>query len=320
MSRPVRKAFTLVELLVVIAIIGLLIGLLLPAIQAAREAARRMQCSSNLKQIGLGMQNHHSAVLCFPSAYQTTPGGAMGSADQNGDAGPGFTALFQIMPYIEESTTFKRFNRNLPAWAPANARAVQTVIAVYHCPSVTDDTDTYTVKDSGGNALGQFSRSHYVVCAGRHDIWTDPRADLSPVADGVFFRNSRMRIRDIADGTSHTMAAAEQTPSHSDATWVGIIPGAATCPTPQYASAGCDVAAPQINFHSGPGLYESPPTIKPPNDDFPGYVDETHSDHPGGCNVLMCDGSVRFADNLIDPLVWQAMATRAGGEAVNDGP
>ncbi len=313
-----RNAFTLIELLVVITIIGLLIALLLPAIQAAREAARRMQCSSNLKQIGLAMQNHHGVTLAFPSAYQSTPGGAMGAADANGDAGPGYTALFQILPYIEESTTFKRFNRNVPAWVPANSDAARTIIGIYRCPSVTESSDTYTVKDAGGSPLAEFSRRHYVVCAGRFDIWTNPSADLSSVADGIFFRNSRIRIRDIADGTSHTMCASEQTPSHSDSTWVGIVPGAATCPTSLYSGAGCDVGAPQINFHSGPGLSEFPPTIKPPNDAFPGYVDETHSDHPGGCHILMADGSVRFASDLIDPLVWQAMATRAGGETMSE--
>ena len=117
-----------------------------------------------------------------------------------------------------------------------------------------------------------------MLCAGWHDIWTDPRADLSPVADGVFFRNSQIGMRDLRDGTSKTMLASEQTPSHNDTTWVGIVPNAATCPTPEYELAGCDVAAPQVNFHSGPGLYENPPAIKPPNDLLPGYVDETYLD------------------------------------------
>jgi prepilin-type processing-associated H-X9-DG protein len=248
----------------------------------------------------------------------------MGAADANGDAGPGFTGLFALLPYIEETTTHKRFNRNVPAWDPANAGAALTVISVYRCPSVGEQSLTYIVKDENSNPLKpsgaavEFSRSHYVLCAGRYDAWTDPRPDLSSIADGVFFRNSRIRAKDIIDGLSHTMFAAEQTPTHSDSTWVGIMPGAATCPTPRYPAADCDAAAPQINFHSGPGLAESPPTIKPPNDVYPGYVDETHSDHPGGCNVLMGDGSVRWVSDLINQLVWEAMATRAGREAVNE--
>ncbi len=126
----------------------------------------------------------------------------------------------------------------------------------------------------------------------------------------MFFRNSHIRISDITDGTSHTMFVSEQTPAHSDSTWVGIVPGAATCPTQRYALAGCDAAAPQALYHSGPGPDEVPPVIKPPNDEYPGYVDEPHSEHPGGCHVLMGDGSVRWASDTINPLLWAAMATR----------
>jgi prepilin-type processing-associated H-X9-DG protein len=163
--------------------------------------------------------------------------------------------------------------------------------------------------------LAEFSRANYVLCAGRHDVWTEPETDLSGLADGVFFRNSRIRIKDITDGTSHTMFAAEQTPTHCDSTWVGIVPGAATCPTPLYPLADCDVAAPQINYHTGP--HEDPPVIRPPNDPS-GDVDIPHADHPGGCNVLMGDGSVRWVSDLINQLVWEAMATRAGRETVDD--
>jgi prepilin-type N-terminal cleavage/methylation domain-containing protein/prepilin-type processing-associated H-X9-DG protein len=314
-----RRAFTLVELLVVIAIIGILIALLLPAIQAARESARRAQCSSNLHQVGVAMQNHESALHVFPSAYVVTPGGAMGTIDANGDAGPGWTGLFQLLPYIEGSTAQKLFNRSVPCWDPSNAVAAKQVVAIYRCPSVPDTSLTYVVKDSSGKQLAEFSRANYVLCAGRDDApWSNPHPDVSSVADGVFFRNSRIRIKDITDGTSHTMFATEQTPTHSDSTWVGIVRGAATCPSPRYPLAVCDVAAPQINYHSGPGSGENPPTIKPPNDPFPGYVDETHSDHPGGCNVLMGDGSVRWVSDLVNQLVWEAIATRAGKETLDD--
>ena len=111
--------FTLVELLAVIAIIGVLVALLLPAVQAARESARRMTCSSHLKQIGLAMLNHHEARRFFPSAYMSTPGGVMGQASVDGDAGPGWTCLFQILPYVEETSLARQFNENAPSLGSA---------------------------------------------------------------------------------------------------------------------------------------------------------------------------------------------------------
>ncbi len=311
-----RRGFTLVELLVVIAIIGVLIALLLPAVQSARESARRTQCINNLKQIGLALQNYHGAKNVFPSGYVSQPGGLMGTANTDtGDAGPGWACLFQCLPFLEEAATQQAFDMTLPAWNAKNATAAITPIAGFRCPSVTDDSQTYTVKDSSGAPLAMFSRSHYVACSGKPDVWEDPDGTLIPkLANGVFFRNSKIRIKDITDGLSHTMFFAEQTPTHSDSTWVAVVPGAQTCPTQRYFLAGCDVAAPQAEFHSGPGLDETPPVIKPPNDMFPGYVDETHSDHPGGCNILMGDGGVHWASDTINPVIWAAIATRAGGE------
>ena len=170
--------FTLVELLVVISIIGILIAVLLPAVQQARESARRAACLSNLKQIGIALLNHENARGFFPSAYMSTPGGVMGQASVDGDAGPGWTALFQIMPYIEESTLQQSFNQKVPSWDPSNATAATMPIPVYRCPSVSDITTTYTVKDGSGNPLAVFSRANYVANAGQYDVWDDPAPDL----------------------------------------------------------------------------------------------------------------------------------------------
>ena len=262
------------------------------------------------------MISSHDAKGAFPSAYQTQPGAAMGSPDANGDAGPGWTCLVQILPYLEGTNTRNAFDLTTPSWSAGNATAALQVVPTYLCPSVSDESTHYSVVDGSGNVLADFARSHYVANAGQLDLWTIPTPDLSRIANGPLYRNSRTRIKDITDGTSHTVFFGERTPLRSPATWVGIVPGSVTCPGALFPNADCDVAAPQINVHSGPGEFENPPVIEPPNNSS-GYTDEMHSEHPNGCNVLFGDGSVRFVLETVNPLVWAAWATRAGGEAVD---
>jgi prepilin-type N-terminal cleavage/methylation domain-containing protein/prepilin-type processing-associated H-X9-DG protein len=330
----IRRGFTLVELLVVIAIIGVLVAVLLPAIQAARESARRSQCSNNLRQVGLAMISFHDAKGQFPSAYQSQPGGDMGPAfAETGDAGPGWTCLFQVLPYLEGSTSAEQFNLKLPSWHPANAQAALQVIPTYLCPSVSDQTPTYEVRNEAGDRLAEFSRANYVANAGHFAVWEKPLQNLTVEANGVMFRNSKLRIKDIADGTSNTVFMGEQTPFHSDSTWVGIVPGSVTCPTEAFPEAHCEPAAPQINVHSGPDTFhehghedgegeeeaedhDHGPVAHPPNDPH-GYVDEMYAEHQGGCNVLFGDGSVRFISEEIDPMIWAALSSRAGGEIID---
>jgi prepilin-type N-terminal cleavage/methylation domain-containing protein/prepilin-type processing-associated H-X9-DG protein len=311
-----RRGFTLVELLVVIAIIGVLVALLLPAVQAARESARRSDCTNRMKQIGLATMMYHDARSVFPSAYITRAGGggSMGTPDPtSGDAGPGWTMFVQIMPYIEESSLLGKFNLNLPCWDPSNAAGATTRISSFRCPSVSDDSTTYSVLAADGSTMYTFARGHYAAMAGRMNVWDNSSPILSNIADGVFYRNSKTRLRDILDGTSKTMFVAEQTPLHSDSTWVGIVPGSITCPGPLFAGGDCDLAAPQVNVHAGPGG-DVPPTILPPN--ATGDVDDCWSEHPAGCNMLFGDGSVQFVLETINPLLWSALATRANGEVV----
>jgi prepilin-type N-terminal cleavage/methylation domain-containing protein/prepilin-type processing-associated H-X9-DG protein len=328
--RHTRNAFTLVELLVVMAIIGMLVALLLPAVQAARESARLMSCANHLKQIGLALHQHHNARQYLPAAYISTPGGANGTPDANSnDAGPGWTALFQILPYIEGNTVQQSFNTSVPCWDPSNAAAAKTVITDYLCPTVSDPSTTYNVASGctpRGGTPQVFARANYVLNAGRADVWGQPFVDPSSIADGPFFKNSRIRFKDIQDGLSQTVFVGEQTPFHTDSTWVGIVPSSKTCLGPQFLpldadALGGDSDAPQINVHSGPGYdesghFESPPIIHPPNSNL-GFVDEMYSEHANGCNVLFGDGSVRFIVDTISQLTWSQMSTRAGGEVID---
>src|SRR5947209_5966444 len=197
-----RSAFTLVELLVSIAIIGVLVALLLPAVQAAREAARRSQCMNNLRQIGLALHTYHDTFGRFPPSYLTVPGGSpsMGPPDpDNGDAGPGWTALMLILPQLEQGNLYNSFDVNLPAWSSKNAPPAQSFVNFYICPSANNFPKYYPVVDDGGKTLATFARGHYVASAGRIDVWDESAADLSRIADGPFYRNSRTRMADITD-------------------------------------------------------------------------------------------------------------------------
>ena len=315
--RSDRAGFTLIELLVVIAIIAVLIALLLPAVQQAREAARRTQCRNNLKQIGIALHNYHDVHNVLPPAYQAIPGTGGLGGPTDPDGANGWTGLLSILPQIDQAVVFNAFNTQLPCWNPANATMAKTVISAYLCPSALNTTSTYDVVNSSNTVLATFSRSNYVANAGRIDVWDETGIDLSSKADGPLYKNSQTRFRDITDGLSNTVFFGEQTPYHSNSTWVGIVPTSVTCPTPKFAIAVCDGAAPQINVHSGPGVLETPPIIHPPNGDF-GYVDEMYSQHDAGCHVLLGDGSVRFASKFMDGLIWSKRCTRAGGDVVAD--
>jgi prepilin-type N-terminal cleavage/methylation domain-containing protein/prepilin-type processing-associated H-X9-DG protein len=321
--RSRTKGFTLIELLVVIAIIAVLVSLILPAVQQAREAARRLQCKNNLKQIGLALHNYHDIHLTFPPSYLIQPNvdPVMGTPNADGDNGPGWTVLFTLLPQIEQANLYDLFNINLPSWHANNAAPALTPLPVYRCPSDPSASNVYNLVDgcgAGANTVATFSLSNYVANAGQREVWSDP-GDLSGLATGPFYRNSRIRMRDVTDGLSNTVFFGEQTTYHTiGATWVGIVPNTQTCPTPQFAYAGSDEAAPQINVHSGPGgPFEIPPVIHPPNSNL-GLVDEMYSMHVNGCNVLLGDGSVRFASKFMDQLIWSYLATRAGREVVGD--
>ena len=314
-----RHGFTLIELLVVIAIIAVLISLLLPAVQSAREAARRAQCTNNLKQLGLALHGYHDTNGVFPPGYLILPGGnaLMGTPDPlTRDAGPGWAWGSLILPYLEQGAVHASLNFNLPCWLPANTTGARTSLGVLLCPSVSESSRTYDVKDQGGNTLATLSRSHYPANSGRQEAWAYAVDDWSTLSDGPIYRNSRTSVASVTDGLSNTIFLGEHSAILSDKTWVGVVPGAIGCPTPRFAFAACDVAATQVLVHSGPNPWENPPLVHPPNSRLCKLC-QMYAEHPGGCNVMMGDGSVRFASANINQLTWQALATRAGGEVIS---
>ena len=317
-TRETRRAFTLIELLVVIAVIAVLIALLLPAVQSAREAARRAQCTNNLKQIGLGMHNYESAFACFPPGYMTRPGGGgvHGQPDATTlDAGPGWAYGAAVLAHIEQAPLYQALNVSLPCGAAENSTGARASLATFLCPSVSEPSRTFDVKDQPGAVLARFSRSHYVLNAGNDEPWGYQVQDHRPVADGPFYRNSLTTIAGVSDGLSNTLFMGEHSPILSDKTWVGVVPGAVVCPTPRFALSLCDYAATLVLTHTGPAAGEGG-IIHPPNARS-NHVCQMYSEHPGGANVLMGDGSVRFIKETINQRAWAAIATCRGGEVVS---
>ena len=214
-SRTLPSGFTLIELLVVIAIIAVLIALLLPAVQSAREAARRTQCTNNLKQIGLALHGYHDTNGVFPPGYLILPGGnvLMGTPEPlTHDTGPGWAWGSLILPYVEQSPVHASLNFNLPCWRPANTTGAGTSLGIFHCPSVSEGSKTYDVKDQAGNILATFSRSHYPANSGRQEAWAYAVDDWSTMSDGPIYRNSRTSVASVSDGLSNTIFLGEHIP------------------------------------------------------------------------------------------------------------
>jgi prepilin-type N-terminal cleavage/methylation domain-containing protein len=347
-SRSARSAFTLVELLVVIAIIGVLVALLLPAVQQVREAARRSHCANNLRQIGVALQNFHDAKGYFPPAYVGNPteSGTVNGVtfpDTNGNGPSGFAWGAIILPFLEEENLQSRFNLKVACWAPENLAVANTKVSVFLCPSVSVDSEGFVVDRGQGNAWEPvlspspfnpeivFAHSHYVTNAGVHQPWgrvsaytdfTQPETVTTggvtskALIDGPFYRNARLRAKDVTDGLSNTVFIGEHSSVLSNKTWVGVVPFSATCPKFPFPSS-CNSGGALVAAHSGPDTHDRPQVIiHAPNNPF-GHTDEMYAEHPDGANTLLGDGSVRFVPEDINPFVWVALSTRNVGEIID---
>jgi prepilin-type N-terminal cleavage/methylation domain-containing protein/prepilin-type processing-associated H-X9-DG protein len=312
--RLTRPAFTLIELLVVIAIIGILVGLLVPAVQKVREAAARMQSANNLKQIGLAMHNHHDSVRRFPAGYLANTRDPAAKPDTL-DAPPGWGWGVQLLPYLEQDSLSKQLNLNLPAWHPYNADLVKTPVNAFINPGAPNQGATIQVKTDTGAVLAEWGRSHYVVNNGQDETWAYARHDLSGFPGiGPFYRNSKVRKRDVTDGLSSTVLVGEHT-SVSDKTWVGVHPDAACCPIDpkRYPFTTCDGPATLVMCHSGPAPAE-PGVVHPPS--FPTcHVCQMYAPWAGGGgHVLFGDGHVQFIQTSINLNTWAALSSMKMGD------
>ena len=307
-----RRAFTLIELLVVIAIIAVLIALLLPAVQAAREAARRAQCSNNLKQVGLAMHNYHSSLDVFPPGYVSVPVNAMPDSPE---LGPGWGWGTMILGQIEQGPLYNGLNFSLAITDPGSRTVRTTALGGYLCPSSVGSGAVQVIAASGVPAPTPFpndiSPGQYLGCAGQFEV-----ADSPANNNGLFYRNSRVGIRDIRDGTSTTLMVGERSRNLADSTWVGAIPSVQVCNKSSFKNVvECDPSNAMVLAHTGP----SPGGqwfVDTPNNPGAG-PDDFWSLHPGGCNFLFCDGSVRFIKASVNAQIFSYLSTRAGGEVVS---
>ena len=316
---PRRSGFSLVELLVVIAIIGTLVGLLLPAVQSARESARRTACSSNLRQLGLGLLSHESAKKRFPAGYVSQAGRTpQDSATRDCPPGTGWGLL--IAAFIEEGQLADRYRADLGIADPANAAVVSASPAFFRCPSDNGPREAFAVQLESGSphpSGATLGRSSYVGNAGHREPWARPLDSWAGVANGPLYRNSWLKIGQMTDGTSKTVFLGEHLSRLSQKAWAGTVPGAFSHPTPEFVQARQsepDAAATLLLVHSGPAEDE-PGVIHPPNDEH-AHVCQMYSDHPNGCNVMFGDGSARFIANSIDRNVWAALSSFNGGESL----
>jgi len=330
--RRLGRGFTLIELLVVIAIIAILIAMLLPAVQAAREAARRMQCTNNLKQIGIALHHYHATIGSFPVGFCYAYRGVLA---ESSPLQYRWSALAQMTPYLEQTNLSNALNFDFPIahqptggnsafwpYYPANTTAMGTRVSLFLCPS-----DGATAPDPSSGPV------NYAFCSGNGSKGGDATG-----ANGTFILGPSLSVADLTDGSSNTVAASEQllgiTGPYTQTTPTPIpsplTRAVARVSVPPLSDRACAVAPNGWLLNKGAGWWDGNylntlynhylmPNAKRPDCityHNPGWK-AARSLHPGGVNVLFCDGHVQFVKDSVSLTVWRGLATRAGGEVLS---
>lgn len=328
-----NSAFTLVELLVVISIIGILVALLLPAIQAAREAARRMQCANNLKQIGLALHMHIDIKKGLPANGNYIWNGS-GVTTTNAWSG-----LARILPYIEQENLFHGIDFSIGYNAQPNISSKR--VATFMCPSETNDKG-YSTDAVHGNKHWPIN---YAMNQGTWAVFTNKSSGMQ-FGNGAFGPNRSYRPADMVDGMSNTLAVAEvkaYTNRISGSSNTTVFSPALTPPTSiaELSLASLNTSsythvewvdgkvsqtgftttfAPNMRvlYSSNGTSYEVDVVLASESAVGDTYAATTsRSYHASGVNVLLLDGSVQFVSNSVNPAIWRAYGTRAGGEVAS---
>ncbi len=348
-----RYGFTLIELLVVIAIIAVLIALLLPAVQAAREAARRAQCINNLKQLGLAAANYESANQTYPLSNATdTFVNSAGSPDVRSPWG-NWSGQAMMLPFMEQTAVYNSCNFNVNpgtnsgfgvGWY-SNTTAAGAIINAFLCPS-----DGSTLSSTGGKRINNYYGSYGVTT----DIWGNNNSNstgvfahktaysVASVTDGT--SNTIMWGEALTGSTTPrgVRTAIGGSPRVQDYDPRIVVNAAqvlnaatlsvlASCNTAiAAATGGSDNRGAFWNVGSPGYTYFN--TIITPNStqykwtacrtdgggssDYASFIN-LNSNHSGGVNVSLCDGSVRFIKDSISQSTYWALGTKAGGETIS---
>lgn len=320
-----RPGLTLIEILVVVSIVGLLAALLLPAVQSGRESARRATCQNNLHQIGLALHSHEAAHQFLPSLYN---GKFLPQPRTAIDEFHFHSWRTALLPQIERSDLFAQLNINAPATVAANQTAINVRISTFVCPS--SNNPNQTVPDILGwndgaiptAKVGTAARSDYEVAGGvqvarqtgmSYDLsihefggWGEPTYNTS---NGSSVRYRKARLADITDGLSSTILVGERA-GRPDI----YRKGEPVNPYPyRDPMRGSDhhQAAWAISTHFVLTILWHEQLVNEGNG--AGF----YSFHPGGANVALADGSVRFLKETTAPAILKALVTRAGSEVAN---